>query len=72
MYIKFLSLIHAILCVATGYGFWYLTMWFFTNQSDLFQWSVFVKVLYFLFGMVSSESIRASELKVTIKRKKDE
>jgi hypothetical protein len=69
---KFLALFHAILCVLTGYGLWYLTVWFFTNQSNPFIWAVRVKIFYFIFGMISSEGLRASEIKIQVKRKKDE
>ena len=69
---KFIALFHIIICVAIGYFFWYLAIWFFTNQIDPFEWAMRVKIFYFIFGMISSESLRAAEIKIQVKRKKDE
>lgn len=72
MLYKFLSLVYTFLCVILGFGFWYLITWFFTRQSDLMQWTTFTKLLFFLFGIAGSESLRASEIKITIKRKNND
>ena len=69
---KFLALFHIIVCVTIGYSCWNLAIWFFTNQSDPFLWAMRVKIFYFIFGMISSESLRSAEIKIQIKRKKDE
>jgi hypothetical protein len=69
---KFLALLHVVLCIVASYGFWYLAIWFFTNQIDPFEWAMRVKIFYFIFGMISSESLRAAEIKIQVKRKKDE
>ena len=69
MLYKFLSLIYTFLCVTLGFGLWYLIIWFFTKQSDLFEWTLFSKIIFFLFGMNASENLRTSQIKITITRK---
>ena len=67
---KFLSLIHAILCVIVGFLQWYLIVWFLTNQNDPFQWRLSIKIIYLILSMVSSEVYQKAEL--NIKNKTDE
>jgi hypothetical protein len=45
-----------ILSVMFGFGTWYLVIWFLTNESDPFKWSMFVKIIFLLMGGVSTES----------------
>lgn len=72
MLIKFLSLIYIFLCVIIGYGEWYLIVWLLTKQSNPLEWSMFTKIMYLLFAMTWVESIRNTEIKITLKRKNDE
>mgnify|MGYP003704882859 CR=1 FL=1 len=69
---KFLALIHTALSLILGFGVWYLIIWFFTNQSNPFFWSQFCKIMYVLCGGFASESYRAQELVIRIKKRKDE
>jgi len=69
---RFLILLHAIFCAITGYTFWYLIIWLFSNQNNPLYWSTFTKIIFFLFGMAASESLRNAKVKITIKTKKDE
>lgn len=72
MLYKFLSLIYIFLCVVFGFGFWYLIVWLFTKQNNPFEWTTFSKILFFLFGMAASESLRLIEINIKIKKKDDE
>ena len=67
---KFLNLFHAILCAILGFGEWYLIIWLFTKQSDPLWWSDFSKIMFILFGIISTESIRSVNISVKIYEKK--
>jgi hypothetical protein len=72
MLIKFLSLLHALLCIVSGFLCWYLILWLFTSQKDPFIWSIVQKLFFVLFGSFTSENLRNAKIDVEIKKKSDE
>lgn len=56
-----MSLIKTIFIFLTsfilGFGFWYLVLWFLTNEQNLFVWGVWAKGCYLIFSMTSTSGI---------------
>jgi hypothetical protein len=39
-----------------GFGFWYLIFWFVIGEPNLFVWGIGAKILYLIFGFLSTGS----------------
>jgi hypothetical protein len=37
-----------------GFGFWYLVLWFLTNEQNLFHWGMWTKGFYLIFSITST------------------
>lgn len=40
-----------------GFGFWYLVLWFLTNEQNLFLWSMWTKGFYLIFSITSTSGV---------------
>lgn len=54
---KFLFFILFTLAVMFGLTFWYLIFWFITEQKNLFSWELWVKIIYLLLSLNTTNNI---------------
>lgn len=53
----FLFFILFTLAVMFGLTFWYLIFWFITEQKNLFSWELWVKIIYLLLSLNTTNNI---------------
>jgi zinc transporter ZupT len=54
---KFKVLLTLLLSLILAFGIWYIMFWFLLNESNMFMWSLFSKVIYIILSFVSASGI---------------
>jgi hypothetical protein len=54
---KFKVLGVLLLSLILGFGIWYIMFWFLLNESNMFIWSTFSKVIYITLSFLSASGI---------------
>jgi zinc transporter ZupT len=54
---KFKVLLTLLLSLILAFGIWYIMFWFLLNESNMFMWSTFSKVIYLILSFLSASGI---------------
>jgi hypothetical protein len=54
---KFLFFLLFTLCVVFGFGIWFLIVWFMTGEYNPILWEWWVKMIYLIAGVNSTNNI---------------
>jgi hypothetical protein len=54
---KFKVLGVLLLSLILAFGIWYIMFWFLLNESNMFMWSLFSKVIYITLSFLSASGI---------------
>ena len=54
---KFKVLLTLLLSLILAFGIWYIMFWFLLNESNMFMWPTFSKVIYLILSFLSASGI---------------
>ena len=54
---KFKVLLTLLLSLILAFGIWYIIFWFLLNESNMFIWSTFSKIIYIILSVIAASGI---------------
>ena len=54
---KFKVLLTLLLSLILAFGIWYIIFWFLLNESNMFIWSIFSKIIYIILSVIAASGI---------------